>query len=344
MRTAGATRALGLLLGLLAGCAERLDASGEPLDPVTAPALPAPWRIATFNVENLFDPDPANGTGGDEEARSTPSASAYAARLGALSTVIERLEADLLVLQEIESRAALDDLAGSVAPGLEYPYRYLVEGNDPRGIDLAVLSRAPVVRLLRHDRDVFRELTAPCETEAAATSPSCRDFRFARDCLELHLVVRGQPMALLGVHLKAREDGTDADDAKRLAEAQQTRRIADRILGQDPSLPLAVLGDFNAWPTEPAAAALRGDPGACACSGPPFVSVTAALAPEDAHTTHSRDLGRSALYDDVLLSPGAAALLIAESVDIVHDDELSAAAAAASDHDPLAASLLVGRP
>ena len=71
--------------------------------------------------------------------------------------------------------------------------------------------------------------------------------------------------------------------------------------------------------------------------------MTEELAAEDAHTTYSRDLGRPALYDDVLLSPGAAALLIPGSAAVVHDDELSPAAAAASDHDPVAASLLVGR-
>ncbi len=339
---AWAAAALGPLLGLLPGCVGWPDAAGDPQDPGAAPAPPAPWRVATFNVENLFDPDPANGAGGEEEASATPSESTYAARLSAISTVVGRLGADLVVLQEVESRRALDELAEHVSPPGRYPFRYLFEGNDPRGIDLAVLSRTPVARLLRHDTDVFRVLTATCETEADASSPRCRDYRYARDCLELHLVVRGQPIVLLGVHLKARQDGTDADDAKRLAEAQHTRRIADRLLAEDPALPLAVLGDLNAWPTEPAAAALRGEPAACACAGPPLVSVTEELAAEDAHTTYSRDLDRPALYDDLLLSPGAATLLIPGSVDIVHDEELPAAAAAASDHDPVAASLLVG--
>jgi len=336
-------RALGALLGLAAGCAGWPEDLGERPDPVTLPARPAPLRLATFNVNNLFDPDSEDGEGGDAEATSTPSPTAYLARLAALGAVLERLEADVLVLQEVENRIALDDLANQIAPQVSYPHRHLYEGNDPRGIDLAVLSRVPVMRLVRHDTDTFRVLTATCETEAEVSSPSCRDFRYARDCLELHLMVRGQPLVLLGVHLKAREDETDVDDAKRLAEAQHTRRIADRLLAEDPALPLAVLGDLNAWPTEPAAAALRGDPAACACSGPPLVSVTEELAAEDAHTTYSRDLGRPALYDDVLLSPGAAALLIPGSAAVVHDDELSPAAAAASDHDPVAASLLVGR-
>ena len=60
--------------------------------------------------------------------------------------VIERIQAidlDVLAVQEVEDldtlrRFAIQDLAGL------YPYRVLIEGNDPRLIDVAVLSKLPI--------------------------------------------------------------------------------------------------------------------------------------------------------------------------------------------------------
>lgn len=314
----------------------------EPAEAATSPAPPGPVRIATYNVENLFDPVPDNGGAVIGEALSTPEAAEYSAKVRGLGVVLGRLAADILVLQEVEGRRALDDLAAEVGEALFYPHRVLFAGNDPRGIDLAVLSRLPIARIVRHHQDWFRVLDADCSAGSSLQDgPYCWDHRYARDCLELHLTVRGQPLVLLGLHLKAREDGDIADDAKRLAEAQHTRRLADRLLGEAPHRPVVILGDFNAWPGQPELLALLGDPARCACEGTPFFPVGDALDGADAHTTASVEEGRRARYDDLLLSPGAAAAADFRTVDIVHDEDVPAGAAA-SDHDPVAVTLWLG--
>ncbi len=58
------------------------------------------------------------------------------------------LNADVLALQEVEDQDALDtfcqqDLA---AAGIDYTYRVVVEGNDPRRIDVAICSKLPITR------------------------------------------------------------------------------------------------------------------------------------------------------------------------------------------------------
>jgi endonuclease/exonuclease/phosphatase family metal-dependent hydrolase len=330
------------LSGTVAACGVSGAPAGEAPHASTLPAPAAPLRLATYNVQNLFGPAPDAGEPNRQEPTVRPSASDYATKLAGLASVIDRIAADVLVLQEVETRGVLGDLAEAVAPRLDYEFRYLYAGNDPRGIDLAVLSRVPAARIVRHDEEVFRVLTAACA--AGSTGPDCEDYRYARDCLELHLLVRGQPLVLLAVHLKAREDETVADDAKRLAEAQHTRQIADRLRREDPERPVIVLGDFNAWPVTPERGALAGVAEHCACDGDLFVATTDTLPSEDAHTTFSSDLGHAAAYDDLLLSPEATARLLPGSVVVVHDDELEPAGRQASDHDPVAASLLVGRP
>lgn len=319
-------------------------ANAERADPSTLPAPAGPLRVATYNVQNLFDPAPNDGGDVLGEASETPTEDAYATKLAGLAEVIALVAADVLVLQEVENRVTLTDLAAAVSPWIEYRYQATYDGNDPRGIDLAVLSTVPIARILRHRHDVFRVLTATCDPGSAPEDPACWNYHFARDCLEIHLVVRGQSLVLLGVHLKAREDGEVSDDTKRLAEAQHTRRIAERLVAEDPERPLVILGDLNAWPGEPAVRAVLGDPSACACAGPRFSSAGATLPPEEAHSAFCRDLGREALYDDLILSPAATFRLLPGSVTLVHDEGLSVTAAKASDHDPIAVSLSIGRP
>jgi hypothetical protein len=61
---------------------------------------------------------------------------------------IKALQADVLCLQEVEDQDALDSFnRDDLGPlGAGYPHRVVVEGNDPRRIDVAVCSRLPIVR------------------------------------------------------------------------------------------------------------------------------------------------------------------------------------------------------
>lgn len=72
-----------------------------------------------------------------------PKARAWIARR------IAALDADVLCLQEVEDQNALDVFHRDelVPLGVRYPFRMVVEGNDPRRIDVAICSKLPITRV-----------------------------------------------------------------------------------------------------------------------------------------------------------------------------------------------------
>ena len=68
--------------------------------------------------------------------------------LEALLARTDRLNADVLAVQEVENIGALREFNSR----LDAPYRYvvLIEGNDPRFIDVGVLSRLPIRSAISH--------------------------------------------------------------------------------------------------------------------------------------------------------------------------------------------------
>src|SRR5687767_13297943 len=112
------------------------------------------------------------------------------------------LKADILCLCEVEDRRTLQEFSDGMLGGL-YPYNVLIEGNDPRGIDVALLSKFPIgaVRTNIFTKDPFDKL--PNGTPAGL---------FSRDCLEVEIELPGaQPITVLCNHFKSKsgdESGT----------------------------------------------------------------------------------------------------------------------------------------
>ncbi len=247
-------------------------------------------RLGTFNVRNLAVSDPP-------------------AKRQGVAEILGRLASDVVLLEEVGGAAALDGLAAEPVIAERYPYRIEVEGNDQRGFGLALLSTLPPAEVKTHRYDSFG------------------GYRYTRDCLEVHFDLGRGRLVLLGIHFRAKV----ADDPEhRLAEAQETRRIADRLLENDPELGLVVLGDFNDDPGSPALEALEGPE-------PPLTSVVSTLPQAERWTT-----GEAQLFDDLLVNPRLWAALRPDSVRVLHDDDLSAKLADVSAHAPVVASFRVG--
>ncbi|MBL0374371.1 endonuclease/exonuclease/phosphatase family protein [Rhizobium sp. KVB221] len=237
-------------------------------------------RIGTFNIENLLTRFDFTGFRNQvrqdrvmrlyavhneaeyqrlEEARMIGSTD-DTRQLTALA--IADMEADILCLQEVESLEALNAFEYGYLYrmiGAGYRHKYLIEGNDSRGIDVAIMMRdqtadgEPIefVDVRSHSELTYRQLGLFNEELAETEKPDDRVFR--RDCLELDLRIGGRPLTVYVVHLKSmsthREgvDGRDGTMAIRRAELTAVRRIIEQRFGKDASANknFVICGDMN---------------------------------------------------------------------------------------------------
>ncbi|MBB3655480.1 putative extracellular nuclease [Rhizobium sp. BK650] len=237
-------------------------------------------RLATFNVENLLTRFDFTGYRNQlrqdrviklfevnnegvyqqlEQARVIASTD-DTRQMTALA--IADADADILCLQEIDNMAALQAFEYGYLyrmVGNGYRQKYLVEGNDSRGIDVAVLMREEtrdgqkieLKDIKSHAMVTYRDFDL-FDDDIAKTN-RLDDKIFKRDCLELDLRIGGVPMTLYVVHFKSmgnpREglDGRQSTLPIRRAEARAVRRIIeDRFgAGHTAKKNFVICGDMN---------------------------------------------------------------------------------------------------
>lgn len=282
------------------------------------------FRIATYNTENLFDRfDDPYSVGDDPWGRFGTSPKPRA-KIYDMGYRLRQSSADIVGLQEIENFGALTDFVqASVGPGFKTTKGIVSQqSNDPRGIDLGLLSALPLGRVVSHRFHEFK-------------TPKGHNYRFGRDCLQVEVLTKDRAEILLTAfvcHFKSKYSRFSpvdepaeyaADQArsadKREGEANEVVRIVQSAL--DPAQDrFVVMGDLNDTPDSPALAPLCG-------AGNPLglTNATSLLAasndggsptrrPRDTHLWKRRDpvTGKSvktwAQIDHILCSPALWAL------------------------------------
>lgn len=208
-----------------------LDLGPAPLLPIPAsgPASSA-LTIASQNLERL--------------ARSG-SDLAYGDRLDKLSLQIREVlgRPDILAVQEVDSLSVLGDLADRIEAdeaSLRYA-AYLVEGNDPSGIDVGFLVR---------DTVGFNGVEQIGE-EVVFTWDGSR--LYDRPPLILEASRNGLDVTVVVVHLKSLggvEDPGNSGDRVRRKRFEQSEWLAQWLQNRQTGVPeenLVVIGDFNAF-------------------------------------------------------------------------------------------------
>lgn len=269
---------------------------------------PKPLRVMNWNVRQYFDSIPTGATG-----EVVLSAADYKKKRDAIGGVITSLDPDIVMLAEVETKPILDDLNGNDL-GKKYVSVNLIEGNDPRGIDVALLSKIETTKVVSHKDDVF--------TKTGTNGPA---YHYSRDCLETHVTFNGRPMVFLSVHFKAKTPPDDPD--KRLAEAQHTRAIADQLLKEDAARAVIILGDYNDVPGSPAVKAITG-------GGDTAFHDAADQVPTSLRYSFDFN-GTLELIDHQFASPRANAMLDPASVVLKHGAGIDDGTKYASDHSPL---------
>ena len=153
----------------------------------------------------------------------------------------------MLGLQEIENYGALRDFVkGHIGPNYKTRDGIVsVQSNDPRGIDLGLLSKLPIGRVISH---------------RYKKSENNRSLVFSRDCLEIELLDSYGSVALTvyNCHLKSKYsrhrpdtqqylDDQERSDIRRREQVEQTIEIvqANRDINRDL---FVILGDMNDTP------------------------------------------------------------------------------------------------
>lgn len=223
---------------------------------------------------------------------------------------IKAIDVDVLAIQEVEDIDTLHQFNREYLDWM-YPYITLIEGNDPRLIDVGVLSKLPIGGITSWQHAVHPD------------DPARRVF--GRDLLQVDVLnaTRSRKLfTLFNNHLKSHfvEYTEDPIEGRRANDARRTRQVdvvTDIVRAQTrPDSRYLVVGDMNDPPDSPCLHALVSDP---------ELHVTNALAtPEEtrppkrdtppptspAWTHRYKPTGQPAqyeLYDQIWLSPALAA-------------------------------------
>jgi endonuclease/exonuclease/phosphatase family metal-dependent hydrolase len=228
-------------------------------------------RIATFNVENLDEP--------------------VSPRARVLRPALERLEADVLCLQEVHSQkqpnsldrhlAALNELLAGTPYAGYHRASTLSErhGGAATVHNLVTLSRFAITST----RQVHHEIVAPLDFAPVTAEPAGERLpvRFDRPFLVCEIDVAGTPLFVINAHFRAPlaspikgqklgpfewktvggwAEGYYLSSLKRTGQALELRLVVDEILAQDTSARIIVAGDFNAEEYESALRIIIGAP------------------------------------------------------------------------------------
>jgi predicted extracellular nuclease len=222
-------------------------------------------RIATFNVENLMQRFDFSGFQHHfkmdrtlslfEITSDTHFQQLEQARIIASTDDTRQLTAlaiadtfaDIICLQEVDNIEILNAFEFGYLfkmIGAGYTQKFLIEGNDSRGIDVAVMMRE---KTFDGDPIVFETLTSHAHLTFADLNlfnddllklgilPTDKIFR--RDCLELNVIIGGKPLTIFVTHFKAMGGARDGVDGRiltmpvRKAEAKAIKHIIEKKFG-----------------------------------------------------------------------------------------------------------------
>ena len=179
--------------------------------------------VMTYNVQNLFDPFVT----GHEYPEYTPeegwTAQRYRTRLERIANALTQGHGsvpDIMILQEIENAAVLEDLLRFHLG--RYGFRWFAATGD-RGsaIQTGMISRVPIIAARTHG------------------------VQGTRSILECTIESGGEDIVILALHAKSRIEGIEETEDLRLATSRAVSARADDLIAMNPFLPVIVAGDFN---------------------------------------------------------------------------------------------------
>lgn len=316
--------------------------------------------VGTFNLNNLFSrwnfqSEVPRGTTLTQTLEFGPGAQARLrtfkgrvvtakddAATAAIAARILEMDVDVLAVQEVENIEALRTFNREALGGL-YPNAIVIEGNDPRLIDVGLLSKYPVGQVVSHQ-------TAPDPAEPVRRI-------FGRDLLRADILTPSRSRRLLSIyntHMKSNfvdrtEHRTEEARAAARVRANDRRRrqaqvTRDLIAAETrPNSRFVLLGDMNDDPDSdhlaPMVDSSLGLVDALTEVSETRPSKAESLGPQPGPrwTNRHKESGqppRHRLFDQIWLSPS-----LERRLDGAHIDRRTRHGGDGSDHDPAWVSL-----
>ena len=194
----------GLLLILLLGCQQQSRVVADEL------------TICFWNVENMFDEydDP------QLDSEDILTKDQVNKKLANDAKVILALDPDIIGLMEVENHQILRELVSRHLFSKGYHYFLVLEGRDPRGIDVGIISKQPFLA---------RSYAIP---------------NFSRGIMGARFTHRGEPFYVMINHWKSQRDG--GDDV-RMRSAETLLQIVNKEIPayEGREVPIIIGGDLN---------------------------------------------------------------------------------------------------
>ncbi|MDX9911177.1 MAG: endonuclease/exonuclease/phosphatase family protein [Phycisphaerales bacterium] len=227
----------------------RVGVGGDRRFGVENPPRPTPGRVrlATYNIENLFDAiDDPNLSDRNEDIDDTKPYS----ELEAAAAAIETVGADILCLEEVESEAVVRWYRDSYLENLGYTYLASLDAGDERGIEQSVLSRYPIKAVKNWVHEPLGGVH-PDQYEGRENWYAGQPLVFHRSPLMVDLEIQtnaNEPPYLLTLLVVHHKSGSGSG-YWREAEAKKVVEIIRQLEAEREGRNIAVLGDFNsqAW-------------------------------------------------------------------------------------------------
>jgi len=166
-------------------------------------------RLASFNCENLFARfkfekrvDPAKATSDGFTVNETTFDFLNDTEKALTAKAIQAVNADVIALMEVDNHEVLKRFRNQRLKTMGYTHTMLVDANDPRHIDVALLSRFPIVAVRSH-----QELKSGSQP------------LFSRDCLEADVLLNGSRLVLFVNHFKSMLDKKNPSQGGRTRSA-----------------------------------------------------------------------------------------------------------------------------
>lgn len=201
------------------------------------------YTIASYNLENLFDPYNDPNILDDDfttQGRKKWTNKRYQYKLNQLARVIRKLGFSgleqgpaIIGITEVENKKVLRDLLNTAALK-DIPYNFVhYNSPDERGIDVALLYRTDIIQILSS------------QTIGLSLKQSDGTADYTRDILQVTLSLGKEKMSVFVNHWPSRRDKSAHNIEKRITAAKRCRQAIDQVLLEDPLAKIIVLGDFN---------------------------------------------------------------------------------------------------